>query len=115
MHLRNLDERGGQLLTIGVAGLVGAGVCLWALLFPALGVLFVLDENHVSGLAAQVFFGAVVFVATGVIAGALVVCGAAVRMTATGSWPGRRFMFGVPGVAIAASAFAFTALLASVL
>ncbi len=115
MQLRNLDRRGSELLSVGVAGVVGAAFCLYALLFPALGLLFLIDENRVSDLATQVIYGAFVFVVTGAIAAGLVVCAAAIRMTALGHWPGRSFLLGFPGVAISAGTFALVALLAYLL
>ena len=111
VHLRNLDERGKELLAVGVAGVIGACFCLYALLFPAIAVLYLTDGYHFPDFASKAVGGAAILAVTGVIAGGLVVAGAAIRMTAIGRWPGRPFIFGPPGAAIIAFAFAFAAML----
>jgi hypothetical protein len=115
VHLRSLDARGREHLSIGVAGVIGLGFGLYALLFPALGLLYLTDGYHSGGLLWDAMTGTFLVGVTVAIAGELVVSAAAVRMCLGGAWPGRTFLLGRPAAAITVAAFTLAGLIALVL
>ena len=115
MRLRRLDAREKGLPSVGVAGVVGACFCLYALAFPAIAILYLTDGFHFQDLASQIVAGGFIVALTAAIAGGLVVSAAALHMATIGAWPGRRFVLGLPAAVISAVAFALTAVLAFLL
>jgi hypothetical protein len=114
MKLARLDAKQRELLSIGTMGVVGVVFGLYALMFPALGLLELVDSQPADVVSTAV--GAVLILAvTAVIAAELALSTAAIRMTFVGRWPGRAFLLGPPAAAIAFIACAFAALLAVVL
>jgi hypothetical protein len=99
---------------VGITGLIGAGLGLYGLAIPAVGLRELLDSQPMDFLTTAVE-AVVIVVATAVIAGELVLSAAAVRMTFVGSWPGRGFLLGRPAAATSFAAYAVVALLAVLL
>jgi hypothetical protein len=114
VRLTRLEGKQRELFSIGVAGVIGVGFGLYALVFPAIGLLELLDSQP-SDLVSTAIGAVVVFVATAVIAAELVLSAAAIRMTFVGYWPGRRFVLGPPAAAIGSVAYALAAMLAVLL
>ena len=115
MRLARLDAKQRELLWIGITGVIGVGVGLYALVFPAFGVLVLTDRDHLPDPVSTAIGGTVIVIVTAVIAAELVVSAAAIRMTFTGRWPGRPFLLGRPAAAIGVAAFALAAVLAVLL
>jgi hypothetical protein len=113
VKLTRLEGKQRELFLIGVTGVIGVGVGLYALVFPALGLMEFLDSR--PDPVSTAIGGLMIFFATAAIAAELVLSAAAIRMTFTGSWPGRRFLLGPPAAAIGVVAYALAAMLAVVL
>jgi hypothetical protein len=105
------DQRG--LLSVGIAGVFGVGFGLYALVAPAFGLRFLTDEH--SDLATSLITGTGLVAVTAMIAAELVVSAAAIRMTFTGTWPGRPFLLGRPAAATGVATFVLAGVLASLL
>jgi hypothetical protein len=115
VKLSRLDRKQHDLLLVGIAGVVGVGFGLYALLFPALGALYLTDGYHFSDPESKAIGGTLLVAVTAVIAAELVVSAAAIRMCVVGAWPGRRFFLGRPAAAIGVAAFALAAVIALLL
>jgi hypothetical protein len=115
VQITRLDAKQRELLSIGITGVIGVGLGLWALVFPAFGVLFLTEGGRSMAPDSRVINWAVIVTVTALIAVELVLASAAIRMTFTGRWPGRSFLLGRPAAAISLAAFAFAAVLAVLL
>jgi hypothetical protein len=114
-NLRNLDGEGFERLAIGAGGLVATGFGLYALIFPALGWLYLTDGFHFADPLSKAVGGAFILGVIAVIAAELVVAAAIVRMSVSGAWPARRFFLGPPAAAIALTATVLSVALALLL
>ena len=115
MKLTRLDAQGRELLSVGILGVIGVGAGLYALVFPAIGLLYLTDGYHFADPLSLAIGGTFLIAVTAVIAAELVVSAAAIRMTFIGRWPGRPFLLGPPAVAIGVATFALAAVLALLL
>jgi hypothetical protein len=115
VKLLRLDAEQRELFVIGVFGVAGVAAGLYALVFPALGLLYLGDGYHFREPTMKA--GAAMFLAcvVAVITAELVVSAAAIRMCVRGTWPGRDFFVGRPAVLIALAAMTLTTVLAVLL
>lgn len=113
MKVTRLDPDQRGLLSVGIAGVFGVGFGMYALVAPAFGLRLLTDEH--SDLASTAIIGTGVVAVIAAIAAELIVSAAAIRMTFTGTWPGRPFLLGRPAAAIGVTTFVLAGALASLL
>jgi hypothetical protein len=114
VKLTRLEGEQRELFSIGLAGVIGICLGLYALVFPAFAVIELLDGQS-ADLASTAISVVIILLATAAIVAELVVSAAAIRMVFAGRWPGRRFVLGPPAALIGAAACGVTAVLAALL
>lgn len=97
-----------------VAGLAALALGLWALLIPAVAILYVTDGYHFADPVSQVIGFTAVLVLTAMVATVLLLAAALLRAAIAGAWPPWRRLFlgrfGAAGVALVAAVVVVLAL-----
>lgn len=103
------EMRPAERAATGLVGLVTAFVGLWALVFPAMGILYLTDGYHFDDPASTAIGIVGLGVMTAFVSAVLILAAGLIRPAATGSWPQWRQAVGrraAAGAFVATATFA---------